>query len=89
MVLETLVTDSLWVAQIPLRTYGLEIGTRMTVCRLSGGDLWIHSPINPDKELRQQLLYFCRFCPRYPSKNTQESGKVGWLSKLSDAPMIE
>ncbi len=55
MELETFVTDSLWVAQIPLRTYGLEIGTRMTVCRLSGGDLWIHSPINPDEELRQQL----------------------------------
>jgi hypothetical protein len=55
MVLETFVTDSLWVAQIPLRTYGLEIGTRMTVCRLSSGDLWLHSPIKPDEELRQQL----------------------------------
>ncbi len=55
MVLETFVTDSLWVAQIPLRTYGLEIGTRMTVCRLSSGDLWVHSPINPDEELRPQL----------------------------------
>ena len=55
MVLETFVTDSLWVAQVPLRTYGLEIGTRMTVCRLSTGDLWLHSPINTDEELRQQL----------------------------------
>ena len=55
MVLATFVTDSLWVAQIPLRTYGLEIGTRMTVCRLSSGDLWVHSPINPEVELRQQL----------------------------------
>ena len=55
MVLETFAPDSLWVAQIPLRTYGLEIGTRMTVCRLSNGDLWLHSPINPDEELRQQL----------------------------------
>ncbi len=50
MVLETFVNDSLWVAQIPLRTYGLEIGTRMTVCRLSSGDLWVHSPIKPDEE---------------------------------------
>jgi hypothetical protein len=35
MVLETFVPNCLWVAQIPLRTYGLEIGTPMTVCRLS------------------------------------------------------
>jgi hypothetical protein len=55
MKLETFVTDSLWVAQIPLRTYGLEIGTRMTVCRLCSGDLWVHSPINPERELQQQL----------------------------------
>ena len=55
MVSATLVTDSLWVAQMPLRTYGLEMGTRMTVCRLSSGELWIHSPIKPDEELRQQL----------------------------------
>ena len=33
----------------------VQIGTRMTVCRLSSGDLWVHSPIKPDQELRQQL----------------------------------
>lgn len=55
MILSTLVTDSLWVAQMPLKTYGLEIGTRMTVCRLSSGELWVHSPIKPDEELREQL----------------------------------
>ena len=55
MGLETFVTDSLWVAQIPLRTYGLEIGTRMSVCRLGSGDLWVHSAIKLDQELRQQL----------------------------------
>ena len=55
MILEPFVTDSLWVVQIPLKTYGLEIGTRMTVCLLSSGYLWVHSPINPDEELRKQL----------------------------------
>ena len=55
MVLATGVAEELWVAQMPLRTYGLEIGTRMTVCRLASGELWIHSPIKPDEELRQQL----------------------------------
>lgn len=27
----------------------------MTVCRLTGGDLWVHSPVKPDPELCQQL----------------------------------
>jgi len=55
MKLEVFVPETLWVAEMSLSTYGLEVGTRMTVCRLSSGDLWVHSPIRPDKELRQQL----------------------------------
>ncbi len=38
---------NLWVDEQPLRFFGLEIGTRMTVVRLPGGGLWIHSPIEP------------------------------------------
>jgi hypothetical protein len=40
--------DGLWTADAPMRLFGLfEIGTRMTVVRLSSGDLWVHSPIAP------------------------------------------
>ena len=53
--LETFVPDSLWIAQMPLSTYGLEIGTRMTICRLVNGALWVHSPIKPDEQLCQQI----------------------------------
>jgi hypothetical protein len=55
MELKAFCPETLWIAKSPLRTYGLEIGTRMTVCRLTGGDLWIHSPIAPDRDLCQQL----------------------------------
>ena len=55
MRLEAFVNETLWVAQMPLVTYGLELGTRMTVCRLKSGDLWVHSPITPNQELRQQI----------------------------------
>lgn len=55
MELEVFVPQTLWVAQMPLRTYGLEVGTRMTVCRLSSGDLWVHSPVRPDEKILQQL----------------------------------
>ena len=53
--LEEFVTDTLWTVQIPLRFYGIEMGTRMTICRLHNGDLWVHSPIKPDEKLRQEL----------------------------------
>ena len=45
----------LWVAEMPLRFYGVEVGTRMTACRLSDGDLWLHSPVRLTEELREDL----------------------------------
>jgi hypothetical protein len=45
----------LWVTERPLRFGGLEIGTRMTVVRLAGGELFLHSPVSPDAGLRTEL----------------------------------
>lgn len=47
--------DGLFVAERPLRFLGLEIGTRMTVVRLDGGSLFVHSPVEPDPGLREAL----------------------------------
>jgi Domain of unknown function (DUF4336) len=44
--------EGLWGATAPLSLAGLRIGTRMTVVRLSGGGLWIHSPIPLTPELQ-------------------------------------
>jgi hypothetical protein len=43
--------DDLWVADQPLRFAGLEVGTRMTVIRLPGGGLLLHSPVARSAEL--------------------------------------
>ncbi len=48
----TALADDLWVRDQPLRFYGVEIGTRMTVVRLADGALWLHSPVRPTPELR-------------------------------------
>jgi hypothetical protein len=45
----------LWVADRPQRFYGLEVGTRMTVIRLRGGRLLLHSPVALDAGLRAEL----------------------------------
>ena len=48
----TALTEDLWVYEQPLRFYGIEVGTRMTVVRLADGGLWLHSPTRPTPELR-------------------------------------
>lgn len=53
--LEEISPDQLWIAGAPLRFYGVEMGTRMSVCRLSGDSLWVHSPLKLDRELRKTL----------------------------------
>jgi hypothetical protein len=45
------VEGSLWTCWRPLRFFGIEMGTRMTVCRLGDGSLWVHSPVVPDRVL--------------------------------------
>jgi Domain of unknown function (DUF4336) len=50
-----LIDTNLWVAEQPLKYFGLEIGTRMSVIRFRDGQLWVHSPIRLSVELRSQL----------------------------------
>lgn len=52
--LRPLATD-LWVAERAQSFYGLPVGARMTVIRLSGGRLLLHSPVALDARLRAQL----------------------------------
>jgi hypothetical protein len=47
--------DGLWVAQAPLRFLGTHLGARMTVVRLSNGELWVHSPVAMNEALLQEL----------------------------------
>jgi hypothetical protein len=49
------IAPDLWVAERPQAFYGLPVGTRMTVIRLSGGRLLLHSPVSLDPGLRAEL----------------------------------
>lgn len=48
----TQVATDLWVEAAPLSLMGLQLGTRMTVARLKGGGLWLHSaiPLTPERK---------------------------------------
>jgi hypothetical protein len=45
----------LWIADQPLRFFGIELGARMTVVRLSGSRLLLHSPIAYSRKLADQV----------------------------------
>jgi len=52
------VADEVWLVERPLRFYGVEFGTRMTVLRMADGGLVLHSPVahTPDLEAAVRLL---------------------------------
>ncbi len=45
----------LFVTEQPLRFAGLEVGARMSVVRLAGGELFLYSPVRLDPALRAEL----------------------------------
>ena len=47
--------SDIWIAARPQRFFGFEFGTRMTVIRLAGGSLLLHSPVALDPQLRREL----------------------------------
>lgn len=47
--------DGLWTAPRAHTILGLTIGTRMSVVRLAGGGLWLHSPVALDGQTRNAL----------------------------------
>lgn len=47
--------DDVWIVDRPQTFYGLPVGARMTVFRLTGGRLLLHSPVALDPALRSEL----------------------------------
>jgi hypothetical protein len=51
----TAIDENLWAAEYPLSLAGVQLGHRMTVMRLAGSDLLLHSPIPLTDELVGEL----------------------------------
>lgn len=50
------VAPDIWIVDGPwIRFYGIPFPTRMTVVRLSNGDVWVHSPIGISNELEKAV----------------------------------
>ena len=50
-----IIQDGLWVVEQPFALYGAELGIRMTIVRMSDGDLWLHSPVRFGENLAAQI----------------------------------
>jgi hypothetical protein len=46
------VAEDIYTLEVPFRMAGMELGGRMTVIRLPGGGLWIHSPVRLEAATR-------------------------------------
>jgi hypothetical protein len=49
------VAEGLWAVRAPQQFMGMHVGTQMTIVRLSGGGLLLHSPIPITPELKVQI----------------------------------
>ena len=47
--------EGLWTVAVPHRFFGLHFGTRMTVIRLPGGGLWLHSVVAVDDLMADEI----------------------------------
>jgi hypothetical protein len=47
--------EGLWAVEQPFALYGAELGIRMTIVRMSGGELWLHSPVRYGDNLAAQI----------------------------------
>ena len=54
--------EDLWVVDRPQSFWGLPVGARMSVIRLTDGRLLLHSPVALDRDLRAQLAALGRVC---------------------------
>jgi hypothetical protein len=51
----TRIGEELWAVDAPFRVIGVHLGARMTVARLPGNRLWLHSPVPIDEAAREAL----------------------------------
>jgi hypothetical protein len=56
MSLRTYVKDQIWLCEYPVRLAGTKFDARMTVVRLSSGELMLHSPCNITAAIAEEIL---------------------------------
>lgn len=53
--LEEYIPERLYIVEYPIHFGGMELFSRMTLVRLDDGKLWVHSPCQPDEQLKSKI----------------------------------
>jgi len=77
----------LWVVERPQRFYGLEVGTRMTVIRLSDGSLLLHSPVCSTKSCAASSIRGETSATPWPRTVSITSTSTRWRPRTWGADM--
>ena len=75
----------LWIADAPQRFVGLEVGSRMTVVRLPGSKLFLHSPVAPTPELAREVTALGSVAYIVAPNLFHHLSVGGWLNECPDA----
>ena len=75
----------LWIADSPLRFFGLEVGARMTVIRLPGSELLLHSPVAATEDLVREVTALGRVAHLVAPNRFHHLFVGEWLKACPDA----
>jgi len=78
----------LWIADQPLGIAGVELGARMTVVRLAGGGLLLHSPIRPTTELLEEARALGPVTVLVAPNRFHHMFALPWIEAFPDAKLF-
>ncbi len=80
--------SDLWVTSSPLRFFGVEIGSRMTVVRLPGEKLLLHSPVKATPELIREVEGLGSVAYIVAPNRMHHLSVTGWAEAFPDADVF-
>lgn len=76
---------ALWVLNAPMNVFGMQLGHRMTVARLSDTTLWLHSPVAYAPALGAELAAIGRVTHVVAPNAMHDTYLEAWVSALPEA----
>ncbi len=79
------VADDVWIVDSGHRAFGMPLPVRMTIVRLHGGDLWLHSPTRFTPRLHDELQALGRIRHLVAPNSVHWSYLKAWQDRCADA----
>ena len=77
----TQLAPGLWECNAPMKFFGMALGHRMTVAKLSDGSLWVHSPVAYSESLAAELATLGPIAHLVAPNYMHDTYLDGWLPR--------